>query len=125
MELEKVDAVRFQHAETVFDVRGAAGAVARLTLRREHDPVAHVRERETDLLLAVGVGVGGVEEADAALERGADEPRAVLPRAALYGQAAHGGLGDLEPGFAEHDFFHDVSPSKGRRAAGYFALLSG
>ena len=70
----------------------------------------HVVERQADLLLAVGVGVGRVEIVDAALIGRADQRRAFFQTPALYGQAAHGGLGDHQSGLSQSDLFHTLSP---------------
>ena len=106
MELEEVDVIGLHHLEAVFNVREDASLVARGALGGDHDLVAHVAERKADLLLAVGIGVGGVKIADAAVEGGSEELHRVLHRAALHRQAAHGGLRHDETGFPERQSFH-------------------
>lgn len=101
MELEEVDVIRLHHLQAVFNVREHACARAVRALGREHNLIAHVAERKADLLLAVGIGVGSVKIADAAVEGCAEELHGVLLRAALHGQAAHGGLCDDKAGFSE------------------------
>ena len=92
--------------QAVFDMREHACLVARLALGRDHDLIPYVFQGETELFLAVGIGVGRVEIADAALVGRADQLYAVIHVAALHGQAAHRSLGDRQPGRAERDFFH-------------------
>ena len=108
VELEQVDMIGAQHLQAVLDMLQHAFAVARLALGREHDLIAHVRERETDLFFAVGVGVGRVKVADAAVIRGLQQMHGVILFAALQRQTAHRGLGDEQARRAEGDLFHGV-----------------
>ena len=106
VELKKVDMPGAQHLQAVLNVGEHALAVSGLTLGREHDCPAHVRERKADLFLAVGIGVGGVEIADAALVGRLQQPYGIVLFAALQRQTAYCGLGDDKSGRAERYFFH-------------------
>ena len=118
MELEQVDVIGFHALQAQVDVCGGSRLVASLALGGEHDVLAHVGERKTDLFLAVGVAVGGVEVVDAALVSRAQNGCSVLRAAALNGQAAHGRLGDEKPGAAERNFLHSGIPSLSRKFSG-------
>ena len=61
MELEEVDVVGLHHAEAVLDVLEYGLLVARGAFGGYDYLVAHVGERETNLLFAVAVSVCGVE----------------------------------------------------------------
>ena len=96
-----------------FDMGQDPGFVTGLALGGEHDLVAHIGERETDLLFTVGIGVGCVVIRDAAVKCGAQQADGVFFAAALKGQTAHGGLGHHQTGAAERDRFHVfVTPEK-------------
>ena len=87
-------------------MREDARLVTRGALGGDHDLIAHVTEREADLLLAVGIGVGGVKITDAAVLSRAEELHGLLLRAALHRQTAHGGLRHDETGFSERQSLH-------------------
>ena len=87
-----------------------ARLVTRGTLGGDHDLIAHIREGKADFLFAVGIGVGCIKIADAAVVCRLQELYGVILVAALYRQAAHGGLGDDEAGFSECKCFHAVFP---------------
>src|SRR5581483_6403742 len=112
--VEQVDPVGAEAPQRVVDaaanrLRPAIGA-ARLSareleaeLRRDHDPVADRLERFADELLVVerAVDLRGVEERDAALDRGPDQGDSLLPRrdrreALAQPHAAEPERGDLE-----------------------------
>ena len=106
MELEQVDVVRPQAAETLLNVGQNGLFVLSGALGGDHHVLADTLKGLAQLLLAVGVGVGGVEVVDAAVHRPADQLHGVGLGNALDGQSAKGGLGDVQFRAAQSDFFH-------------------
>ncbi len=83
----------------------------------DHHLVAHRRQRLAEQFLVVvgAIGLGGVEEGDAALERGADQGdcRLLLRGRAIAVAEAHAAEaegGDFEAAFAECALFHGAFP---------------
>ena len=109
VELEEIDVVGLHHLQAVFDVCQDPGLVPGGTLGGDHDLIAHVRERKTDLLFAVGIGVCRVKIADAAVIGCLQELDRVLLVAALHGQTSHSGLGNNQAGFSQYHCFHAFS----------------
>lgn len=67
VELVNVDVVGLECAQAGLKVAPEALGGLRAGLGRQHDPVAHPGKGRADLLLAVGIRAGGVEEIDAAV----------------------------------------------------------
>ena len=76
---------------------------------RDHDLVTHVRESQTDLFLAVGIGVGRVKIADTAIKSRLKQLDGVFFVTALNGETAHGRLGDRKAGLAQTKILHNSS----------------
>ena len=78
----------------------------------EHDVVAAALQRLADHLLGVAVGVGGVDDVDAGVERLVDDPGRVLGVVA-HGRGEHqraeGVRADLDAGAAERAVLHGLS----------------
>ena len=128
--LVEVDVVGVEPAQAVLDLPHdpAAGrpAVVRVLAHRrhelggQHDLVAPALERLADdlLRLAAGVHVGGVDEVDAAVERGVDDLDAVVVVAVAPGAEHHrpeAVAADLDPGGTERGAFHASDPTQIRR----------
>ena len=71
--------------------RGGAG------LGGDEEVSAHIGQRHADLFLAVGIGVGGVEEVDAAVIGAAEQARGLLLGKALHGQRTETGARGMNP----------------------------
>ena len=108
MELEEVDVVGLHHAEAVFDVPEHGILVARGALGGYDYLVAHVGERETDLLFAVAVSVCGVEVVYPAVIGCTEKLNGGLVIAALNGETAHSCLRDHESGLAKTYLLHGL-----------------
>ena len=106
MELEEVDVVGLHHAEAVLDVLEYGLLVARGALGGYDYLVAHVGERETDLLFAVAVSVCGVEIVYPAVIGCAEKLNGGLVIAALNGETAHSCLRDHESGPSKAYLLH-------------------
>ena len=78
----------------------------RAGLRRQHDLVAHRRERRAHLLLAVGIRARRVEKVDATVIRLVQQVDRILLSDALDRQAAEAVLFDHKAGGAEFDLLH-------------------
>ena len=115
MELEQVDVVRPHPAEAQLDVGLDGFLILSAALGGDHDVVADVVEGLTDLLLAVGIHVGGIEIVDAALIGPAQQLPGGFVTDALHRQRAEGGLGNVELRPTQADFWdiHGSSPFRG------------
>ena len=70
--------------------------------------MTHIAECETDLLLAVGIGIGGIKEADSALIRGAEQLYGIVFVTALKRKTAQGRLRGHQTAFSKNNGFHRV-----------------
>ena len=111
VELIDVDVVGFQRAETGLQILPEALRRLRAGLRRQHDLVAHRRERRADLLLAVRIRARRVVKIDAAVIRLVQQIHGVLFADALDGQAAKSVFLNDQSRLAECDLVHGNSPS--------------
>ena len=111
VELIDVDVVGFQRAETGLQILPEALRRLRAGLRRQHDLVAHRRERRADLLLAVGIRARRVEKVDATVIRLVQQVDRILLSDALDRQAAKSVFLDDKIRLAKRDLVHGNSPS--------------
>ena len=109
MELEEVDVIGVHHAEAVLDVLEYGLLVARGALGGYDYLVAHVGERETDLLFAVTVSVCGVEIVYPAVIGCAEKLNGGLVIAALNGETAQAVFVTMSPVLPRRIFCMDVS----------------
>ena len=123
VQLVEVDVVGPQPPQRVLDggddpaprgplvVRVLPGRAAELG--GEHDVVPAALQRLADHLLGVAVGVGGVDEVDACVDRPMDDPgrvRGVVAHGRREHQRAEGVGADLDAGPAEGAVLHGISP---------------
>ena len=111
VELIDVDVVGLQRAKAGLQVLPESLRRLRAGLRRQHDLVAHRRERRADLLLAVGIRARRVEKVDATVIRLVQQLHRVLLADALDGQAAKSVFLDDKIRLAKRDLVHGNSPS--------------
>ena len=109
VELVDVDVVGLQHLQTVVQMLPEGLRIFGAGLGSDVDVVPHVVEGQADLLLTVGVHIGGVEEGKARLIGPAQEPSGVFLADTLDGQGAEGILGGDDPGTAQGNGFHRSS----------------
>ena len=110
VELVNVDVVGLECAQAGLKVAPEALGGLRAGLGRQHDPVAHPGKGRADLLLAVGIRAGGVEEIDAAVAGLVQQLHRLRLADALNGQAAEAVLFDHKAGGAEFDLLHRCHP---------------
>ncbi len=110
MNLDQVNIVGLHHAQTVLHMPENAVFGIRPGFCGQDNVAAYIVQRKTDLLLAVGIGVGGIKKANAALVCGAQETDGIVLVAALNRQTAHGGLGGDQTAFPQSNLLHDSTP---------------
>ena len=106
MELIDVDIVGLQIPQAGLQVRPEALRRGGRRFGGEIERVPTVREGVADLLLAVGIEPGGVEEGDARIQRHAEKPGGLLPGDALDGQRPEAVFVDGDAGPAQRYHIH-------------------
>ena len=110
VELIEIDIIGLERAQARLKILPEVLRRLRAGLCRQHDFVAHRRERRADLPLAVGIGARRVKKADAAVVCLVQQLHRVLLADALNGQAAETVFLNDQPCLAKRDLIHGNPP---------------
>ena len=110
VELIEIDIIGLERAQARFEILPEFLRRLRAGLCRQHDFVAHRRERRADLLLAVGIRACRIKKVDTAVIRLVQQLHRVLLTDALNGQTAKPVFLNDQSRLAECDPVHENPP---------------
>ena len=105
MKLKEINIIRLHHPKAVFNVGENSGLVAGSALGGKNNLSAYIAQSQPDLLFAVGIGIGGVKEANPAVIGSAKEPYGVVFVTALKRQTPQRRPCCRQTAFPESDGF--------------------
>ena len=106
VQLVDIDIVGFQHPQALLQAALHRLDITGRGLGGDHNILAHIAQGLPQLILTVGVGVGGIVKVHAGLVGGPQDGGGFRLRDALDGQRAKGGAADGKAGAAQTGILH-------------------